>query len=55
MFRRIVSDFATSAAIAKELSLGLYEALAFLTVSRSELEVLFAKHDARIRAELPGF
>lgn len=55
MFRRIVSEFATSAAIAKELSLGLYEALAYLTVSRSELEATFERHDARIRAELPGF
>jgi hypothetical protein len=55
MFRRIASEFATSAAIAKELSIGLYEALAFLTISRSELEAAFAKHDARIRAELPGF
>ena len=55
MFRRIFSDVATSAAIAKELSLGLYEALAFLAAGRSELESAFATHDARIRAELPGF
>jgi hypothetical protein len=55
MLRRIVSEFATSAAVAKELSLGLYEALAFLALGRDELEATFAQHDARIRAELPGF
>jgi hypothetical protein len=55
MLRRIVSDFTTSAAIAKELSLGIYEALAFWTLGRAELEATFAQHDARIRAELPGF
>jgi hypothetical protein len=55
MFRRIVSEFATSAAIAKELSLGIYEALALLTSGGGELEAAFARHDERIRAELPGF
>ena len=55
MFRRLVSDFTTSAALAKELSLGLYEALAFLTLGRHEIEAMFAQHDARIRSELPGF
>ena len=55
MLRRIVTDFATSAAIAKELSIGLYEAFAFLALGRAELEAAFAQHDARIRAELPGF
>ena len=55
MFRRIVTDFATSAALAKELSLGLYEAFAFLALGRDQLEATFAQHDARIRAELPGF
>ena len=55
MLRRIVSEVASSAAIAKELSLGLYEALAFFALGRDELEATFAQHDARIRAELPGF
>ena len=55
MLRRIVSEFTTSAAVAKELSLGLYEAFAFLALGRDQLEATFVDHDARIRAELPGF
>lgn len=55
MFRRIVSDFAASAVIARELSLGIYEAFAFLTQGRSEIDAAFARYDAKIRAELPGF
>jgi len=55
MFRRLVSDFAVSAVIARELSLGLYEAFAFLTQGRSEIDATFEQYDARIRASLPGF
>lgn len=55
MLRRIVSDFTTGAAIAKEVSIGLYEAFAFLALGRAELDATFEQYDARIRAELPGF
>jgi len=58
MLRRIesvVRDLREHAVAAKELSVGALEAFATLTGGRSELEAAYARHDARVRRELPGF
>lgn len=55
MLRRLVSDLTAHASLAKELSLGIYEALSTLTRRRSVLEATYARHDAYIQSELPGF
>ncbi len=52
---RVVQDLKLHAAAAREISVGALEAFAVLAGGRSELEVTFARHDARIRRELPGF
>lgn len=57
MLRRIegvVGDLTHGAAVAKEVSLGLYQAIAFLVRGESELERTFARHDAAIQKELVG-
>ena len=55
MLRRIVSDLTAHASVAKELSLGLYEAISALTRRKAVLEATYAHHDACIQSELPGF
>lgn len=55
MLRRIVLDLTSHANVAKELSLGLYEAFSSLTRRRSALEATYARHDAYVQSELPGF
>jgi hypothetical protein len=55
MLRRIVSDLTSHASVAKELSLGLYEALSTLTRRKAVLEATYARHDAYIQSGLPGF
>ena len=55
MLRRIVSDITAHATVAKEISLGLYEAFSALTRRRSALDATYARHDAYVQSELPGF
>jgi hypothetical protein len=55
MIRRIVSDLTAHAVVAKEISLGLYDVLSALTRRRSSLESAYARHDAYVQSELPGF
>ena len=55
MLRRIVSDLSAHASVAKELSLGLYEAFSTLTRRKAILEATYAQHDAYVQSELPGF
>jgi hypothetical protein len=52
---RVVRDLREHAVAARELSVGALEAFATLTRGRSELEATFARHDANVRRELPGF
>jgi hypothetical protein len=57
MLRRIegvVVDLTHGAAVAKEVSVGLYQAFAFLVRGESELDRAFARHDAAIQKELVG-
>jgi hypothetical protein len=57
MIRRIVSDITAHATVAKEISLGIYEAFATMTTTRrrSMIESAFARQDAHIQSGLPGF
>lgn len=55
MLRRIVSDLTSHASVAKEISLGLYEAISSLTRRKAVLEATYAQHDAYVQSELPGF
>jgi hypothetical protein len=53
---RVVLDVKTHTALARELSLGLYEAFSALARGRSQtMQDALSAHDARIRTELPGF
>lgn len=54
---RVVLDVTSHTRAARELSLGLYEALNVLTRRGSPLgfESTLRQHDAAIRSELPGF
>jgi hypothetical protein len=57
MLRRIgatVLDLTHHAAAARELSLGVYSAALFLLRGQSDIDIVFARHDARIRRELSG-
>jgi hypothetical protein len=55
MLRRIegvVSDLSVHAATAREVSLGIYQALAYFVRRDGELERTFARYDAAICREL---
>jgi hypothetical protein len=58
MIRRIaraMSQVIGHAAVARELSAGLYEAVASVMRVQSEFEAIFAEHDRQVQRELPGF
>jgi hypothetical protein len=58
MIRRIaraVSQVMEHAAVARELSAGLYEAVASVVRVQSELDAILAEHDRQVQRELPGF
>jgi hypothetical protein len=52
---RVVLDVKTHTALARELSLGLYEAFSVIARGRSEVHDALSAHHARIQSELPGF
>jgi hypothetical protein len=57
MFRRIgevVFDLSSHAAAAREISLGLYGAIAFLVRGRTDIDGTFVRHDAVVEHGL-GF
>jgi hypothetical protein len=41
--------------VARELSLGLYQAVSVLTRGRAELDAALGRHDEQVQRELPGF
>ncbi len=58
MFRRIarvVSSVKDHAFVARELSAGLYEAVASVVRIQSDLEIVLTAHEQQIQRELPGF
>ncbi len=58
MIRRItraMSHVVEHAVVARELSAGLFEAVASVMRVNSELDAIIAAHDAQVRQELPGF
>jgi hypothetical protein len=58
MIRRIaraVSHVMGHAAAARELSAGLYEAVASVVRVQSSFDAIFAEHDRQVQRELPGF
>ena len=52
---RVVLDVKTHTALARELSVGLYEAIHALARGRAGLNDELDRHHARIQSELPGF
>jgi hypothetical protein len=52
---RVVLDVRTHTALARELSVGLYEAIHVLARGRTALHDELDRHEARIQRELPGF
>jgi len=52
---RVVLDIKTHAMVARELSLGLYQAVTVLTRGRAQLDDELGRHDAQVQRELPGF
>lgn len=52
---RVVVDLRAHAAVARQLSVGVYEAVAVLARGYAEIEAAFRRHDARVQTELPGF
>jgi hypothetical protein len=58
MIRRIaraVSQVRGHAVVARELSAGLYEAVASVVRVHSDFEAIIAEHDRQVRSALPGF
>jgi hypothetical protein len=52
---RVVSDLRGHAALARELSLGLVQAVSVLALGRAELEDAVGRHERSSQSELPGF
>jgi len=58
MIRRIaraVSQVLEHATMARELSAGLYEAVASVVRVHSEFDAIIAEHERQVQRELPGF
>jgi len=58
MFRRIaraVSQVRGHAVVARELSAGLYEAVASVVRVNSSFEAIIAEHHRQVHSALPGF
>jgi hypothetical protein len=52
---RVVNNVKDGAYVAREISAGLYEAVASVLRVQSDLEAIVGEHEAQIQAQLPGF